>query len=86
MSLFKKIGFYRKIFINYITNKKNSRGDNIINEDNILRNGDTAQIVLEFKYNPQYLKPGTRFILAEGKCKIVGEVLSIWQNNFIFKL
>jgi elongation factor 1-alpha len=60
-----------------ITNKKNSRGDNILNDDNILRNGDTAQIVLEFKYNPQYLKPGTRFILAEGKCKIVGEVLSI---------
>ena len=31
----------------------------------------------EFKYRPEYLKIGTRFILCEGKCKIVGEVISI---------
>ena len=59
-----------------IKNKKNSRGY-IINEDNILRNGDTAIIELEFKYHPEYLKNGTRFILSELKCKIVGEVISI---------
>ena len=59
-----------------IHNKKNARGENIIKDDNILRNGDIAKIVLEFKYHPEYLKIGTRFILAEGKCKIVGEVLS----------
>ena len=58
-----------------ITNKKNARGDNIVNDNNILRNGDIATVVLEFKYHPEYLKVGSRFILAEGKCKIVGEVL-----------
>jgi GTPase len=59
-----------------IINKQNARGDNILNDDNILRNGDTATVILEFKYRPEYLKLGTRFILAEGKTKVVGEVLS----------
>ena len=59
-----------------VKNKKNARGNNIINEDNILRNGDTATVILEFKYRPEYLKIGTRFILAEGKTKVVGEVVS----------
>lgn len=58
-----------------VKNKKNARGNNIINDDSILRNGDIAQVILEFKYHPEYLKVGTRFILSEGKCKIVGEVL-----------
>jgi GTPase len=61
----------------HIKNKKNARGDQIIDDnDNILRNGDTALVVLKFKYHPEYLKIGTRFILSEGKCKIVGEVIS----------
>ena len=59
-----------------IISKQNARGNTVINNDVILRNGDTARIVLEFRYHPEYLKVGTRFILAEGKCKIVGEVLS----------
>jgi len=59
-----------------IKNKKNLRGY-VINDDNILRNGDTAVVELEFKYHPEYLKNGTRFILSESKCKIVGEVISI---------
>jgi len=58
-----------------IENKQNARGDNISTEDSILRNGDTATVILEFKYHPEYLKPGSRFILSEGKCKIVGETL-----------
>ena len=58
-----------------ITNKRNARGDQIVDVGNILRNGDIATVVLEFKYFPEYLKKGTRFILAEGRCKIVGEVL-----------
>ena len=64
------------IRITDVVNKKNARGDSIINDDNILRNGDIATVTLEFKYHPEYLKIGTRFILAEGKCKIVGEVSS----------
>ena len=63
--------------IKEIKSKRNARGDNIIDDnDNILRNGDTALVVLYFKYHPEYLKIGTRFILSEGKCKIVGEVVS----------
>lgn len=58
-----------------IRNKKNLRGEKISDDDNILRNGDVATLVLEFKYRPEFLKNGTRFILAEGKCKIVGEVI-----------
>lgn len=58
-----------------ITNKRNARGDQIVDDTNILRNGDIATVVLEFKYFSEYLKKGTRFILAEGRCKIVGEVL-----------
>lgn len=58
-----------------ISDKKNARGDVYNDNDNILRNGDIANVILEFKYHPEYLKAGTRFILAEGKCKIVGEIL-----------
>lgn len=57
-----------------IKNKKNIR--NTFIDDNILRNGDSAIVTFEFKYRPEYLKIGTRFILCEGKCKIVGEVVS----------
>ena len=57
-----------------ITDKKNARGDDI-EDDYILRNGDIATMTLEFKYHPEYLKNGTRFILSEGRCKIVGEVI-----------
>ena len=74
--LFHAYSIRQTVRIREINNKKNARGENILNEDNILRNGDVATVVLEFKYHPEYLKTGTRFILAEGKCKIVGEVLS----------
>jgi GTPase len=57
-----------------IKDKKNIRNATI--DDNILRNGDTALIKFKFKYRPEFLKIGTRFILCEGKCKIIGEVIS----------
>ena len=57
-----------------IKDKKNNR--NTLIDDNILRNGDSAIIEFEFKYKPEYLKVGTIFVLCEGKCKIVGEVIS----------
>jgi GTPase len=57
-----------------IKDKKNIRNSTI--DDNILRNGDTAIITFIFKYRPEFLKVGTRFILCEGKCKIIGEVVS----------
>ena len=57
-----------------IKNKKNIRNTTV--DDNILRNGDTALVTFRFKYRPEFLKVGTRFILCEGKCKIIGEVIS----------
>ena len=45
-------------------------------DDGCLRNGDIAKVVLEFKYNHEFLREGTRFILSEGKTKIVGKVIS----------
>lgn len=59
-----------------IKDKKNFRNDNF-EDDSILRNNDSAIVTFEFKYRPQYLKKGTRFILAEGKTKVVGEVIGI---------
>jgi GTPase len=58
-----------------INNKKNSR--NITIDDDCLRNGDSANVIFKFKYNPQYLKIGSRFILCEGKTKVMGEVTNI---------
>ena len=58
-----------------IIDKKNSR--NILVDDECLRNGDSANVIFKFKYNPQYIKIGSRFILCEGKTKIIGEVSNI---------
>jgi GTPase len=44
-------------------------------EDGCLRNGDVAKVILEFKYHHEFLREGTRFILSEGKTKIVGQVI-----------
>jgi GTPase len=44
-------------------------------DNKVLRNGDIATVILEFKYRPEYLKKGARFVLSEGRCKIFGEVL-----------
>ena len=60
-----------------IKEKKNARKNSINDVDNILRNGDSAIVEFMFKYKPQYIKVGTRFILCEGKCKLVGEIIDI---------
>ena len=46
-------------------------------EDNILRTGDRAKVTFEFKYNGEYLKEGFKILLAEGKVKIVGKIISL---------
>ena len=60
-----------------INEKSNARKNSINDSDNILRNGDSAIVEFMFKYKPQYIKVGTRFILCEGKCKLVGEITDI---------
>jgi GTPase len=58
-----------------IKDKQNSR--NVIKDDNVLRTNDSANVKLKFKYRPEYLKSGSRFIMCEGNLKIVGEVKEI---------
>lgn len=59
--------------IEEIFQKNNSR--NVDNDDNILRTNDTAVVTLKFKYRPEYIKKGNRFIICEGNLKIVGEII-----------
>jgi GTPase len=40
------------------------------------RTNDSANVKLKFKYHPEYLKTGSRFIMCEGHLKIVGVILS----------
>jgi GTPase len=58
-----------------ISDKQNIR--NIENEDYCLRNGDEAIVKFEIKYDPQFLKNGSNFILSEGRTKIMGEIIKI---------
>jgi len=57
-----------------IKDKQNSR--NVIQDDNVLRTNDSAHVKLKFKYHPEYIKTGSRFIMCEGHLKIVGIILS----------
>ena len=57
-----------------IKDKQNSR--NVIQDDNVLRTNDSAHVKLKFKYHPEYIKIGSRFIMCEGHLKIVGIILS----------
>jgi GTPase len=57
-----------------VDEKNNSRNTEK-NDDIILRTGDRAKVTFEFCYQPEFLKVGTRILLAEGKCKIVGIII-----------
>jgi GTPase len=56
-----------------ITKKVNARyGDDT--NDYILRTGDKATARFRFSYHPEYIKAGSRLLMCEGKCKIIGVV------------
>jgi len=59
--------------INKISNKKNNVNEN----DDILRTGDKALVKFRFRYRAEFLKPGNKILLAEGKVKIIGTVKEI---------
>jgi GTPase len=48
--------------------------------DNVLRTGDRATIVFEFKYRGEYMKLGARLLFAEGHVKIIGKVIHITKE------
>ena len=58
-------------------NDKNDKneGDEIINKiDNVLRTGDKATVKFSFCYRHEFIKAGTKLLMAEGKVKVVGVV------------
>ena len=64
----------QSVIIKSIKDKKNSRNVKK-DDDNILRTNDSATVELIFKYHPEYIKTGNRFLLCEGNLKIIGEIL-----------
>jgi GTPase len=60
-----------------ISDKKNCRKINTI-DDNILRNGDKANVCFEFCYKDVFIKPGWRIMLAEGPVKVIGIITHIF--------
>ena len=63
----------QSVMIKDIKDKTNSR--NVKNDDNILRTNDSAKVKIQFKYRPEFIKTGARFLLCEGNLKIIGEIL-----------
>lgn len=61
-----------------INNKQCAR--NKIGNDNILRTGDRAIVKFRFCYKPEYIKPGFRLLLAEGRVKVIGKVISVKEE------
>lgn len=47
----------------------------------LLRTGDTDSLTFKFMYNSEYLKPESRFLLREGRTKILGRVTKIYTNR-----
>lgn len=62
-----------------ITNKQCSR--NVENEsdmaDAILRSGDRAIVHFRFCYHPEFMRKDFRLLMAEGRVKVIGKVISV---------
>ena len=56
-----------------ISNKINARQNSI--DDNVLRTGDKATATFRFIHHSEYLKPGSRILMAEGMVKVIGVVV-----------
>jgi len=53
----------------------------IYGENHVLRSGDKGNVLMEFKYRPEYLKEGIRFILRDGGCKAIGVISKILYDG-----
>lgn len=62
-----------------IDNKINFRNPEQTQNDDILRTDDTATCTFRFKFQPEYIIPDMRLLMAEGRTKIIGIVKSV--NN-----
>lgn len=63
------------VILKEIISKTNSRNQENTIDDNILRTGDKAIVRFNFRSQPEFLKPGSKILLAEGKTKVVGVVI-----------
>jgi GTPase len=61
--------------IKKIISKKNYKQPELTIEDDILRNGDSALVEMEFANRHEYIKPGMKILLCEGMTKVVGIVV-----------
>jgi GTPase len=59
-----------------ITEKRNSR-TGATDHEKVLRTGDRAKVRFRFSHHPEYVKPGFRLLLAEGRVKIIGIIRKI---------
>lgn len=59
-----------------ISEKKNGRGEE--SDSTVLRTGDRALVRFRFSHKAEYVKPGYKILLAEGKVKVIGTVKEIF--------
>ena len=43
--------------------------------------GDRGRVKIRFKYNPQFIYEGQKFIFREGRSKGMGEVIKVYPIN-----
>lgn len=53
---------------------------NQMNKD-ILRNGQKGLVMCSFLYHAEYIKPGLQIMLREGRTKVIGKVLTVYENK-----
>ena len=53
-----------------------------INKD-CLRTGDKDQVTFQFVYNSEFIKPAHKFLLREGRTKILGIITSVSPDREI---
>lgn len=56
---------------------KNKQGSQDPNDDRCLRSGDTADVVFRTKNKPEYIYPGMRVVICEGRSRGVGVITSV---------
>jgi len=62
-----------------ITNKQCARNQTDTDET-VLRTGDRATVRFKFCYKPEYVRKGSRLLLAEGRVKIIGKIIGVTEK------
>jgi translation elongation factor EF-Tu-like GTPase len=62
-----------------ITKKMCGRGQK--GDDDVLRTGDRATIRFKFCYKPEFIRRGFRILMAEGRVKLLGKIIDVFEEN-----